>query len=164
MKLNRPLCITMLSIVTMVGRVSFSESDVIDRHNRKTQGHPEATSDTSDLTIKAYTELLKEPKEEMVVLKFSATWCGPCQKLNPFFKKTAKNLAKYKNKIKFYEVDYEEQVAIVKAYQITSIPALIVLRKSKTAPYGYEKESIIFNVDPIKKALLDIEKKVSQAE
>ena len=92
------------------------------------------------------------------MLKFSATWCGPCQALKPYFEKTAEKLAKHKDRIRFYEVDYDEEAAIVKAYKIRTVPALIVLRKSKTPPHGYEREGLISKVEPIKTKLEKLEK------
>ncbi len=81
MQLNRHLFIMILSIVSLGARVSFS-----DAHTKNSKApRPEATRHTDDLTTAAYEELLKDPKEETVVLKFSATWCGPCQTLKPYF-------------------------------------------------------------------------------
>lgn len=154
MHVNRHLFIMILSIVSLGARVSFSES----HKETSTATRPEATRHTHDLTTTAYEELLKEPKEEIVVLKFSAKWCMPCQDLKPYFEITAKNLAKHKDRIKFYEVDYDEEAAIVNAYKIRTVPALIVLRKSKTPPHGYERERLISNVDPIKTKLEKLEK------
>lgn len=154
MQLNRHLFIVILSIVSLGARVSFSESHT----EESTPTRREATRHTQDLTTAEYKELLKEPKEEIVVLKFSATWCGPCQKLKPYFEKTAKKLAKHKDRIRFYEVDYDEEAAITKAYNIGTVPALIVLRKSKTPPHGYEREGLISNVEPIKTELEKLEK------
>ena len=154
MHVNRHLFIMILSIVSLGARVSFSEA-----HTKNSKANrPEATSHTDDLTTAAYEELLKEPKEEIVVLKFSATWCGPCQLLKPYFEKTAEKLAKHKDRIRFYEVDFDEEAAIVKAYKIRTVPALIVLRKSKTPPHGYEREGLISKVDPIKTKLEKLEK------
>lgn len=154
MQLNRHLFIVILSIVSLGARVSFSEP-----HSKNSKANrPEATRHTDDLTTAEYKELLKEPKEEIVVLKFSATWCGPCQALKPYFEETAKKLAKHKDRIKFYEVDFDEEAAIVKAYKIRTVPALIVLRKSKTPPHGYEREDLISNVEPIKTELEKLEK------
>ena len=149
MQLNRHLFIVILSIVSLGARVSFS-----DAHTKNSKANrPEATRHTDDLTTAAYEKLLKEPKEEIVVLKFSATWCGPCQTLKPYFEKTAEKLAKHKDRIRFYEVDFDDEAAIVKAYKIKTVPALIVLRKSKTPPHGYEREGLISNVEPIKTEL-----------
>ena len=154
MHVNRHLFIMILSIVSLGARVSFSEA-----HTENSKANrPEATRHTDDLTTAAYEELLKEPKEEIVVLKFSATWCGPCQALKPYFEKTAEKLAKHKDRIRFYEVDYDEEAAIVKAYKIRTVPALIVLRKSKTPPHGYEREGLISKVEPIKTKLEKLEK------
>lgn len=154
MQLNRHLFIMILSIVSLGARVSFSESHT----EKSTATRPEATRHTQDLTTAEYKELLKEPKEEIVVLKFSATWCGPCQTLKPYFEKTAEKLAKHKDRIRFYEVDYDEEAAIAKAYNIGTVPALIVLRKSKTPPHDYEREGPISNVEPIKTELKKLEK------
>lgn len=63
------------------------------------------------------------------VIKFSATWCGPCRAYAPIFHEVEKN-EKY-NSIKFEEVDvdtandeYEELMA---KYSIRNIPATLIL-------------------------------------
>ena len=74
---------------------------------------------------KSLTKLIKE--NEIVVLKFSAQWCGPCQ--NPQFKINYNMLKEKFNteKIKFLEFDIDEDKDIVEDtehynFKIQSIP------------------------------------------
>lgn len=60
------------------------------------------------------------------VLKFSATWCGPCKKYKPIFEKVAKD-EKYSNII-FEELDVETcDENLVEKYSIRGVPSTILL-------------------------------------
>ncbi len=60
------------------------------------------------------------PKSKLRSLAFTATWCGPCQKILPILRSIAEQGAP----IQFVDVDREPELA--KRHQITSIPAVIV--------------------------------------
>lgn len=55
------------------------------------------------------------------VLKFSATWCGPCQALSM----TLKNIDDLGIEVK--EIDIDDQLDLAAQYNIRSVPTLIVL-------------------------------------
>ena len=56
------------------------------------------------------------------VLKFSATWCGPCQALSM----TLKNIDDLGIEVK--EIDIDDQLDLAAQYNIRSVPTLIVLQ------------------------------------
>lgn len=60
------------------------------------------------------------PKSKRRSLAFTATWCGPCQKILPILRSIAEQGAP----IQFVDVDREPELA--KRHQVTSIPAVIV--------------------------------------
>ena len=55
------------------------------------------------------------------VLKFSATWCGPCQALSM----TLKSIDDLGIEVK--EIDIDDQLDLAAQYNIRSVPTLIVL-------------------------------------
>ena len=59
----------------------------------------------------------------LVVLDFSASWCGPCKKLYPIIKKLS---GKYEN-ISFFKVDIGKQDAdnLGDLYNISSLPTVL---------------------------------------
>lgn len=62
------------------------------------------------------------------VLKFSATWCGPCKIMGPIFEKVSK-LDKFKNiDFKSYDIeDDEEGVELVEKFSVRNIPTIIIV-------------------------------------
>lgn len=63
----------------------------------------------------------------MKVIKFSATWCGPCKVYAPFFDKVAE-MEEF-NGITFEKIDVEDEGAreLCEKYKITSVPTTIIL-------------------------------------
>ncbi len=60
----------------------------------------------------------------LVLLWFSAKWCGPCQTMTPVF-----NLVEevYCDAINIIKVDVDQQHALVKEFGIRAVPSLVLL-------------------------------------
>ncbi|MGD2141548.1 MAG: thioredoxin [Burkholderiales bacterium] len=79
----------------------------------------------------ATVEITKENFEDvvnnndMVVIDFWASWCGPCKTFAPIFDSASE---KYTNVV-FGKVNTEEQMELAGHFQIRSIPTLMVVRE-----------------------------------
>lgn len=62
-----------------------------------------------------------------VVVKFSATWCGPCKAMEPLVKAAAQDF----KHITFIEIDTDQQRDLMHRYGVRSIPTMIFLRDGK---------------------------------
>ena len=62
---------------------------------------------------------------DIVVVDFWAEWCGPCKSFAPVFEKVAENHPE----IVFGKIDTEEQTELAQAFQIRSIPTLMLFRE-----------------------------------
>ncbi len=81
----------------------------------------------TQVTTKA--ELEKELSNNKVVLiDFYADWCGPCKKLAPHLVKLDKTHGKT---IKIIKVNVDNAQELAKEYQISSIPALYLIKDKK---------------------------------
>lgn len=71
-----------------------------------------------------------------VLVDFWATWCGPCRVIAPIIEQIADE---YKDSIKVGKVNVDEQGALAAAYNIDSIPTVIVFEngKIKSKAVGY---------------------------
>lgn len=55
------------------------------------------------------------------VLKFSATWCGPCKML-------AKTLQTVQTEVEIENVDIEQNPELTQQYRIRGVPTLVLLQ------------------------------------
>lgn len=72
------------------------------------------------------TEVLNDPG--IVLVDFSATWCGPCQRQHPILEKFA---AENFGKIKVVTVDIDDAPIAVGKLGIRSVPSLLVFDAGK---------------------------------
>ena len=77
---------------------------------------------TVELTSENFDEVVS--RGGIVLIDFWAAWCGPCRMFAPVFEKAA---AQHED-IVFGKVDTEAQPALAGAFQISSIPTLMVIR------------------------------------
>ncbi len=67
--------------------------------------------------------------EKPVLIDFYATWCGPCKMIAPIIEE----IANTRDDVVVCKVDVDEEGAIANAYDIHSIPTLILLKDGKLA-------------------------------
>ncbi len=62
---------------------------------------------------------------DVVILDFWASWCGPCRNFAPVFEAASE---KYPNVV-FGKIDTQDQQALAQQLQIRSIPTIMVFRE-----------------------------------
>ncbi len=62
--------------------------------------------------------------DKPAIVDFTATWCGPCQRLAPILEELANE---YKGKVDIYKVDVDKCRDLAQAFNISSIPAMLFI-------------------------------------
>ncbi|MFS8011236.1 putative monodehydroascorbate reductase (NADH) [Helianthus anomalus] len=94
------------------GDASSAESRVIEFHSsNRWQLH--------------YNESKQSPK--LMVVDFSASWCGPCKMLEPFIRSLS---SKYPE-IDFIKIDVDELQDVAQQFGVQAMPTLVLLKQGK---------------------------------
>ncbi len=67
-------------------------------------------------------------KNEVTVVDFFATWCGPCKMLAPVFEELGNEM---KDKANFFKVDIDKSLKIAQQYGINTVPTMLVFKNGK---------------------------------
>lgn len=76
---------------------------------------------------------LSEITNQVAVLKFEATWCGPCKQLT----KTLTPLESEFPELQFWAIDIDDEPELVRQFQVKKIPTLVIVKG------GVEQERVI---------------------
>lgn len=81
------------------------------------------------------------------VIRFTATWCGPCQVFSKTFKKVADDM----KEVEFEVIDISLGSTLVKKYDIRNIPATLVFDGDKP----YKKHIGIMSEEELRNFILE---------
>lgn len=65
--------------------------------------------------------------DKPVLVDFYADWCGPCQMMTPVMER----IAEKRPDVKVCKVNVDEQRTLASAFQVSSIPMLVVIQNGK---------------------------------
>lgn len=75
---------------------------------------------------KPFGELIAGP--DLVLVDFSAEWCGPCKQLQPVLHELKR---KVKDQLTIIQIDVDRSPEIANRFQIQGVPTLILFKEGK---------------------------------
>ncbi len=73
-----------------------------------------------------FETLLKS--ENLLVVDFTATWCGPCRLVAPLMEQLSEE---YKDSIKVVKIDVDKDKPLAKKYEVRTIPAVLYFKNGE---------------------------------
>ena len=86
-------------------------------------------------------EIYDEIKEDLVLVDFYATWCGPCKMMHPVID----SVVLENESLKVLKIDVDKNEELAKEYGIMTIPTLILFKDGKIVQkkVGFTPKEII---------------------
>ena len=79
------------------------------------------------ITTENIKQIIEQP--EYLLFYFTASWCGPCQKIKPMIQQLQEGLQT--NNIKFYMIDIDENDILCEKCNIKSVPTFILFKNKQ---------------------------------
>ncbi|CAJ1973264.1 unnamed protein product [Sphenostylis stenocarpa] len=93
-------------------------------------------------TVAAWKEFLDKGKEpnKLIVVDFTASWCGPCRFIAPILADIAKRLPH----VTFLKVDVDELDSVSKEWEVEAMPTFLFLKEGNLVDkiVGAKKEEL----------------------
>ena len=86
-------------------------------------------------------------KDKVVLVDFSASWCGPCKMLAPVLESVSETM---KDKVTIVKVDVDESMDLASQFGIMAVPTMVLFKDGKQvdAFSGYMPEAtLISNIE-----------------
>ncbi|RYG51533.1 MAG: thioredoxin [Chitinophagaceae bacterium] len=77
--------------------------------------------------MSAFQDIIQSGK--LVLIDFSAEWCGPCKMMAPVLKEVKDHIG---DNVTILKVDVDRNPAAARAYEVQGVPTLVLIRSGKT--------------------------------
>ncbi|XP_051149521.1 thioredoxin H2-like [Andrographis paniculata] len=102
-------------------------------------GHGQVIAFHSSSKLKVHFEASKQ-SNKLVVVDFTASWCGPCQYIQPAVNEFAET---YRD-VEFIKIDVDELEDVAKQFGVEAMPTFVLIKKGKEVDrvVGAKKEEL----------------------
>ncbi len=109
------------------------------KNDRKKEKAVAEVAAVKELNAKEFNTMVYDVKadgltylgDKPAIVDFTATWCGPCQRIAPILEELA---AEYADDIVIYKVDIDKERDLAKAFNVSSIPAVLYIPGGSEEP------------------------------
>jgi thioredoxin len=88
---------------------------------------PEGAAPATGMSFDDYLNHIKQ-SDKLVLVDFSAVWCGPCKTLRPTVDKIVKDNAK---SVQLFSIDVDQNPIVANTMNVRGIPLLILYKQGK---------------------------------
>ncbi len=88
-----------------------------------------------------FNKCIHDVKFATTIVDFSATWCGPCVGIAPFYEELSKN----NNEIQFLSVDVDEFATLAQQANIRAMPTFVVYKDGVLTEQKLQVNSLSFD-------------------
>lgn len=78
------------------------------------------------MNVKDFNEILEN--NNVVIAKFSSTWCVPCRIMEPMIERVGKQ---FEDKAKVISIDVEDEPDLATKYKIRNIPTILYFKNGE---------------------------------
>lgn len=115
------LTVTAIMLLTSCGNAGAQN----DKKNNAQKAVKELNSESfSEKVFDMNSEELVFLGDKPAIVDFTASWCGPCQRIAPILEELA---VEYSDKIIIYKVDIDKERELAQAFNVSSIPAVLYI-------------------------------------
>lgn len=123
-----------IAIVSLLCLMACGNADA-SNDKKKSSDKGNVTELTSETFSKTVYDMSQDSRaylgKKPAIVDFTATWCGPCQRLAPILDELA---GEFKGKIEVYKVDVDKCRDLANAFEISSIPCLLFIPTNGQEP------------------------------
>ncbi|KAG6585569.1 thioredoxin H-type-like [Cucurbita moschata] len=85
---------------------------------------------------------------KLIVVDFTASWCGPCRTIAPYFSELAKNHPG----VVFLKVDVDELNTVATEWEINAMPTFVFMKRGETVHkiVGADKSALLKKIEELK--------------
>ncbi|KAL8150184.1 hypothetical protein V2J09_019992 [Rumex salicifolius] len=96
---------------------------------------------------RAYFESTKS-SNKLIVIDFTASWCGPCKLIEPFFNELA---TKYTD-VDFVKIDVDELMDVGRQFGVQTMPTFLFIKRGQEIDrtVGVKKEELQKKIDKLR--------------